>query len=64
MCGINGFTWNDPEALRRMHRATRHRGPDDEGFFETPEISFALIVFPSLIDPGGRQPMATPTEDT
>ncbi|HWQ99431.1 MAG TPA: asparagine synthase (glutamine-hydrolyzing), partial [Candidatus Methylomirabilis sp.] len=61
MCGINGFTWNDADALRRMHAATKHRGPDDEGFFEAPGISFAHNRL-SIIDlsPGGHQPMTTP----
>ena len=61
MCGINGFTSRDPDALRRMHAATHHRGPDDEGFFETPTLSFAHNRL-SIIDlsPAGRQPMTTP----
>ncbi len=61
MCGINGFTWQDAETLRRMHQATRHRGPDDQGFFERDGISFAHNRL-SIIDlsPGGRQPMTTP----
>ena len=36
MCGICGIVGRDPidrEALARMTRALRHRGPDDEGFF-------------------------------
>src|SRR3989338_5038462 len=58
MCGLNGFTSNDPSALRRMHAATKHRGPDDEGFFEVPGISFAHNRL-SIIDlsPKGHQPM-------
>lgn len=60
MCGINGFTFTDPAVLRRMHAATRHRGPDDQGFFEAPGISFAHNRL-SIIDPSpaGRQPMTT-----
>jgi asparagine synthase (glutamine-hydrolysing) len=60
MCGINGFTGNDASALRRMHACTKHRGPDDQGFFETPEISFAHNRL-SIIDlsPGGHQPMSS-----
>jgi asparagine synthase (glutamine-hydrolysing) len=60
MCGINGFTGSDPSALRRMHAATKHRGPDDEGFFEEPGISLAHNRL-SIIDlsPGGRQPMSS-----
>jgi asparagine synthase (glutamine-hydrolysing) len=61
MCGINGFSWRDPVLLRQMHQATRHRGPDDQGFWETDAVSFAHNRL-SIIDltPGGRQPMATP----
>jgi len=60
MCGINGFTFRDPELLRRMHGATRHRGPDDEGFFESDSVSLAHNRL-SIIDlsEGGRQPMRT-----
>ncbi|MBU1349027.1 asparagine synthase (glutamine-hydrolyzing) [Patescibacteria group bacterium] len=60
MCGINGFTWQDRNLLRSMHAATRHRGPDDEGFFEAPGISFRQSRL-SIIDlsPAGHQPMST-----
>lgn len=60
MCGINGFTFSDPERLRGMHAVTHHRGPDDDGFFEGDGISFAHNRL-SIIDlsPGGHQPMFT-----
>lgn len=60
MCGINGFTFYDSKRLRKMHAATRHRGPDDEGFFESPGISLAHNRL-SIIDlsPAGHQPMTT-----
>ncbi len=38
MCGICGIVGPDPidrEALARMTRVLRHRGPDDEGFYVT-----------------------------
>ncbi|MFA4954189.1 MAG: asparagine synthase (glutamine-hydrolyzing) [Patescibacteria group bacterium] len=61
MCGLNGFNFQDAAALHRMHAATKHRGPDDEGFFETSQISLAHNRL-SIIDlsPAGRQPMTTP----
>ncbi len=60
MCGINGFTYRDGELLRQMHQQTRHRGPDDDGFFETETISFAHNRL-SIIDvsSGGHQPMVS-----
>lgn len=60
MCGINGFTFSNPKLLRKMHETTHHRGPDDEGFFESDEISFAHNRL-SIIDlsEAGRQPMKT-----
>jgi len=61
MCGINGFTFQDSKRLRDMHAATRHRGPDDEGFFESADISLAHNRL-SIIDlsKNGRQPMSDP----
>lgn len=61
MCGFNGFTYRDAELLRRMHRLTHHRGPDDEGFFEQEEISLAHNRL-AIIDlsSAGRQPMQSP----
>lgn len=61
MCGINGFTWRDPGLLRKMHELTSHRGPDDQGLWETEFVSFAHNRL-SIIDlsPGGHQPMASP----
>lgn len=60
MCGINGFSFHDPALLRKMHAATRHRGPDDEGFYESPELSLAHNRL-SIIDlsSAGHQPMVS-----
>lgn len=64
MCGIAGFFGVElPEAerravLRRMTDAIRHRGPDDEGFFDAPGIGLGMRRL-SVIDlSGGHQPMA------
>ena len=70
MCGIAGF-WDSTHhfradeagaVLRRMTRAIRHRGPDDEGFFQDPVAGVALGHRRlSVIDlsPEGHQPMTS-----
>src|SRR3990170_9161543 len=62
MCGIVGIAYTDaernvdPETLRRMCAAIRHRGPDDEGSFVAGPVGLAMRRL-SIIDlPGGRQP--------
>ena len=64
MCGIAGlFDWRgggrvDRAALRAATRALRHRGPDDEGFFEDGSLGLGHRRL-SIIDlDGGRQPIA------
>ncbi len=74
MCGITGGIWSDPtksldeRALRRMTDVLRHRGPDDEGFYQSsfrlrpPYESIPGVALGhrrlSIIDmAGGRQPM-------
>lgn len=39
MCGINGFVGTDAEALERMNREERHRGPDFAGTFADGTVS-------------------------
>ena len=58
MCGIAGFWgFEDKGLLRRMARTIKHRGPDDDGFFESPSISL-LNVRLSIIDlQTGKQPI-------
>ncbi|MGH8125946.1 MAG: asparagine synthase (glutamine-hydrolyzing) [Rhodanobacteraceae bacterium] len=70
MCGIAGF-WDGTHrmgaersalTLRRMTRAIRHRGPDDEGFFQDCAAGIALGHRRlSVIDlsPQGHQPMVS-----
>ncbi len=60
MCGISGF-WGprDRKLLEAMTDAQRHRGPDDEGYFEADEASLGFRRL-SIIDiEHGQQPMAT-----
>jgi asparagine synthase (glutamine-hydrolysing) len=66
MCGIVGIvprSPRDPEQLeamvRRMAASIVHRGPDDEGFFVTPDVALGIRRL-SIIDvAGGHQPIAT-----
>ena len=42
MCGISGVYAPgrdpiDPEVVRRINGALRHRGPDDEGYYADPQ---------------------------
>jgi asparagine synthase (glutamine-hydrolysing) len=58
MCGIAGF-WGPPdrELLEAMARVQAHRGPDDDGFFETEHASLGFRRL-SIIDlEHGAQPM-------
>ncbi|MGI8820265.1 MAG: asparagine synthase (glutamine-hydrolyzing) [Chthoniobacterales bacterium] len=63
MCGIAGYVGlgnsAEPSArLRRMADALRHRGPDDDGFFEAPGVGLAMRRL-SIVDlAGSRQPIA------
>ncbi len=59
MCGIAGF-WGPPDRalLDAMAGVIRHRGPDDDGFFETSAASIGYRRL-SIIDlERGQQPMA------
>lgn len=64
MCGICGVVDLkagrpvDAGVLRRMNRALRHRGPDEEGYREAPHVGLAMCRL-RVIDPaGGSQPMS------
>jgi len=71
MCGIAGILGQvdarNRAALGRMSRAMLHRGPDDEGTWESPagpDGSGALLAFRRLaildLSPAGHQPMVDP----
>jgi asparagine synthase (glutamine-hydrolysing) len=62
MCGICGFTGPGAiDLLRRMTATLAHRGPDDEGFWHSPEQDVHLGHRRlSILDlAGGHQPMVT-----
>jgi asparagine synthase (glutamine-hydrolysing) len=62
VCGIVGFTWNDPPLAERLCRVLRHRGPDQEGYYADPAVTLGFCRL-AIIDlsPLGNQPM--PNED-
>mgnify|MGYP003574992672 CR=1 FL=1 len=68
MCGIAGFvsTVKDPSRagfLRRMAGAIRHRGPDEEGFFDRPGVGFGIRRL-SIVDlAGSHQPISNERGD-
>lgn len=59
MCGIAGFTGNpSPSVLRRMTDSIIHRGPDDEGFYESEFVSLGMRRL-SIVDLAtGHQPIS------
>jgi len=59
MCGICGFTWEDPPVVHAMADALSHRGPDQDGYHCAPGISLGHRRL-SIIDlsENGRQPIA------
>jgi asparagine synthase (glutamine-hydrolysing) len=69
MCGIAGGAWTNggeplsEQTLRRMVDVLRHRGPDDEGFYVSPNSGSAAAALGfrrlSIIDlAGGHQPLS------
>lgn len=62
MCGIVGFTGPPrPELLRTMCRTIIHRGPDDDGFLDHPEVSLGMRRLAIVDLAGGRQPISNET---
>ena len=68
MCGIVGIVQGtnagatDRETVRRMASSIRHRGPDDEGFYESEGVMLGMRRL-SIIDlAGGHQPIANEDE--
>ncbi len=67
MCGIVGLIHPEgkaaePEILRAMNTALRHRGPDDEGYWVKRNVGLAMRRL-SIIDlAGGHQPISNEDE--
>jgi len=68
MCGIVGFTHRDrPANGERIREATAtllHRGPDQQGVFETPNVSLGAVRLKIIDLISGEQPMRSDDGDT
>lgn len=58
MCSINGFNFRDEGLIRKMVEETKHRGPDQDGFYCDENVSLGHARL-SIIDLSekGRQPI-------
>jgi len=63
MCGINGFTWKDPDLIEKMNHVLQHRGPDDQSTYIDDKVSLGHRRL-AIIDlsPAGRQPKCNEEE--
>ncbi len=68
MCGIAGFTHkNRVVSAERIHSATYslvHRGPDQQGTYESPDISLGAVRLKIIDLHSGDQPMFSEDGDT
>lgn len=67
MCGIAGYTHFDrrpaPHAIRSATAALRHRGPDQQGLFESTHVSLGATRLKIIDLEGGAQPMRSDSGD-
>jgi asparagine synthase (glutamine-hydrolysing) len=68
MCGISGFTHKnrvvDESVIRRATASLSHRGPDQQGIYESRDVSLGAVRL-KVIDPdGGDQPIISEDGDT
>jgi asparagine synthase (glutamine-hydrolysing) len=62
MCGICGiFGESDKSALKKMLEAIKHRGPDGEGFYYSPEVSLGVCCLNIVDSKNGNQPIFNET---
>ena len=68
MCGICGFTHANqepsPALIRRMTSSLIHRGPDQQGTYESEHISLGAVRLRIIDLTGGDQPFESPDGDT
>ncbi|MEI9971721.1 MAG: asparagine synthase (glutamine-hydrolyzing) [Ignavibacteriota bacterium] len=68
MCGIAGFTHvtsrPDPARIRAAVATIRHRGPDQQGVFETASVSLGMARLKIIDLESGAQPFFSADRDT
>jgi asparagine synthase (glutamine-hydrolysing) len=68
LCGIAGFTHSnrapDPALIRESTRCITHRGPDQQGVFESRTASLGAVRLKIIDLEGGEQPMRSDDGDT
>ena len=68
MCGIAGFTHlesrPDPARIRAAVATIHHRGPDQQGVFETEAVSLAIARLKIIDLESGNQPFFSEDRDT
>ena len=68
MCGIAGFTHSERvperERIEAITRSLTHRGPDQQGVWESPLVSLGVVRLKIIDLTGGDQPMVTDDGDT
>jgi asparagine synthase (glutamine-hydrolysing) len=67
VCGITGFTHyghcSDPAIIRDAIASIRHRGPNQQGVFESADVSLGAVRLKIIDLQGGDQPIQTQDED-
>jgi asparagine synthase (glutamine-hydrolysing) len=68
MCGIAGFTHAersvDPDLIRRATTSLVHRGPDQQGVYESEHVSLGAVRLTIIDLVSGEQPMRSEDGDT
>ena len=68
MCGVAGFTKlkfsPGPERIRSAVQSIVHRGPDQQGVFETPSVALGAARLKIIDLDSGDQPIASESGDT
>ena len=68
MCGIAGFTHlkksPDPDRIWEITRSLIHRGPDQQGVWESGDVSLGAVRLKIIDLKHGDQPMTSDDDDT